>query len=180
MGRRRPDPLVLPVQRVPGENERGGSLALAVELDAHGEEIWLDLKEFWNFDLVEFIGGRCYGSVTLIFTMMRQLPEGSRYAAIMSAPMDDDEARPEPEIDPATEAAMQRRYWTSDRKLKAMEINAIRDLTLVTGHWEKGKEPKFPVIGPPEWRGETAAKKKPATTNDVLRALGWNGATANG
>jgi hypothetical protein len=118
--------------------------------------------------------------VNLIFAMMRQLPEGSRYVAIMSAPMDDDEARPEPEIDPKTEAAMQRRHWTSDRKLMAMLINATRDLTLVTGHWEKGKEPKFPVIGPPEWRGEDPAKKKPATTNDVLKALGWNGVTANG
>ncbi len=110
--------------------------------------------------------------------MMRHLPEGSRYVAIMSAPMDDDVLRPEPEIDPVAEGAMHRRYWTSDRKLKAQEINAIRDLTLVTGHWPKGKEPKFPVIGPPEWRGETPAKKKqPATTNDVLKALGWNGAT---
>jgi hypothetical protein len=60
-----------------------------------------------------------------------------------------------------------------------MEINAIRDLTLVSGHWEKGKEPKFPVIGPPEWRGETA-KKKPVTNNDVLKALGWNGVNSFG
>ena len=105
--------------------------------------------------------------------MMRHLPEGSRYVAIMSAPMDDDATRPE--IDPETEAAYNRRFWTSDRKLIAQEINAIRDLTLVTGHWDKGKEPKFPVVGPPEWRGETAAKKKPVTNNDVLKALGWNG-----
>ena len=113
--------------------------------------------------------------------MMRQLPEGSRYVAIMSAPMDDDEARPEPEIDPAVEAAAQRRYWTQDRKLQATVINALRDLTLVTGSWSKGKEPKFPVVGPPEWRGENPAKKKqPPTTNDVLKALGWNGVTANG
>lgn len=107
--------------------------------------------------------------------MMRHLPEGSRYVAIMSAPMDDDETQ-KPEIDPEVEAAYQRRFWTSDRKLKAQEINAIRDLTLVTGKWEKGKEPKFPLIGPPEWRGESAKKKtEPATGSDVLRALGWNG-----
>jgi hypothetical protein len=114
--------------------------------------------------------------------MMRHLPEGSRYVAIMSAPMDDDEAkRPEPEIDPELEAAMARRYWTQDRKLTAMQINAVRDLTLVSGNWEKGKEPKFPVIGPPEWRGETAAKKKqPVSNNDVLKALGWNGVNSFG
>lgn len=113
--------------------------------------------------------------------MMRHLPEGSRYVAIMSAPMDDDEAkRPEPEIDPELEAAMSRRYWTQDRKLTAMQINAVRDLTLVTGNWEKGKEPKFPVIGPPEWRGETAKKKQPVTNNDVLKALGWNGVNSFG
>jgi len=111
--------------------------------------------------------------------MMRHLPEGSRYVAIMSAPMDDDAKKPE--IDPETEAAYNRRFWTSDRKLIAQEINAIRDLTLVTGHWEKGKEPKFPVVGPPEWRGETAAKKKqPVTNSDVLKALGWNGVNSFG
>ena len=113
--------------------------------------------------------------------MMRHLPEGSRYVAIMSAPMDDDKQQPKPEIDPAVEAAMERRLWTTDRKLKAQEINAIRDLTLVTGNWQKGKEPKFPIIGPPEWRRENPAKKKqPVTNADVLKALGWNGVTANG
>lgn len=112
---------------------------------------------------------------------MRHLPEGSRYVAIMSAPKDDDTAQPEPEINPEVEAAYARRYWTQDRKLTAMQINAIRDLTLVTGNWPKGKEPKFPVIGPPEWRGENPAKKKqPPTTNDVLKALGWNGVNSFG
>ena len=111
----------------------------------------------------------------MIFSYMRNLPEGSRYAAIMSAPMDDDEAE-KPEIDPEKEEAYLRRFWTQDRRLMAQQINAIRDLTLVTGHWEKGKEPKFPVIGPPEWRGEVpASKKQPVTNNDVLKALGWNG-----
>lgn len=103
--------------------------------------------------------------------MMRQLPEGSRYVAIMSAPMDDDKQL---ELDPETERAMHRRFWTADRKLVAQQINAIRDLTLVTGHWEKGKEPKFPLIGPPEWRGEDVVKE-PVNNNDVLKALGWNG-----
>lgn len=151
-------------------------------LDAHGEEIWLDLKQYWSFDLVEFIGGRSYGSVSQVFAMMRHLPEGSRYVAIMSAPMDDDKAADsKPEIDPEIEAAMERRHWTHDRKMQALLINAVRDLTLVTGHWEKGKEPKFPAIGPPEWRGESAAKKKqPPTTNDVLKALGWNGVNSFG
>lgn len=114
--------------------------------------------------------------------MIRHLPEGSRYVAIMSAPMDADEAeKPRPEIDPEIEAALERRFWTHDRKLQAQVINAVRDLTLVTGQWEKGKAPKFPVIGPPEWRGESAAKKKkPTTTNDVLKALGWNGVNSFG
>lgn len=114
--------------------------------------------------------------------MMRHLPEGSRFVAVMSAPMDDDKpADSKPEIDPVIEAAMERRHWTHDRKMQALLINAVRDLTLVTGHWEKGKEPKFPAIGPPEWRGETAAKKKqPLTTNDVLKALGWNGVNSFG
>jgi hypothetical protein len=139
------------------------------------------LKEHWNFDLVEFIGGRSYGTVAQIFAMMRHLPEGSRYVAIMSAPMDDDSTRPEPEIDPDVADTVTRRYWTQDRKLQAMVINALRDLTLVTGNWPKDKQPKLPVIGPPEWRGETAATKKaPPTTNDVLKALGWNGVNSFG
>ena len=126
--------MVVPLRSVPGEDERGGSLALAVELDAYGEEIWLDLKQYWGFDLIEFIGGRCYGTVSQIFAMMRNLPEGSRYVAIMSAPMDDDKA-PKPQIDPETEAAYERRFWTQDRRLSAQLINAVRDLTLVTGRW---------------------------------------------
>ncbi|MBT2587952.1 hypothetical protein [Arthrobacter sp. ISL-95] len=113
--------------------------------------------------------------------MMRQLPEGSRYAAIMSAPMDGDEAKEEPEIDPEMAAAIGRRYWTPDRQLIAMQINAIRDLTVISGNWEKGKEPKFPVIGPPEWRGEKPTKKaEPVTNSDVLKALGWNGVNSFG
>jgi len=112
--------------------------------------------------------------------MMHHLPEGSRYVAIMSAPMDDDEPkRPEPEIDPELSAAIARRYWTQDRRLTATQINALYNLILVSGNWEKGKEPEFPVIGPPEWRGETA-KKKPVTNNDVLKALGWNGVNSFG
>ena len=112
--------------------------------------------------------------------MMHHLPEGSRYVAIMSAPMDDDEAkRPEPEIDPELSALTARRYWTQDRRLTATQINALYNLILVSGNWEEGKEPKFPVIGPPEWRGETA-KKKPVTNNDVLKALGWNGVNSFG
>jgi hypothetical protein len=111
--------------------------------------------------------------------MLRNLPEGSRYVAVMSAPMDDDTAPPQ--IDPEKEAAYERRFWTQDRRLMAQSINAIRDLTLVTGSWKKGEEPKFPVIDPPEWRGETAAQKnKPVTNNDVLKALGWNGVNSFG
>ena len=112
--------------------------------------------------------------------MLRNLPEGSRYVAIMSAPMDDDVVRPE--LDPEKEAAYVRRFWTQDRKLMAQQVNAIRDLTLVTGNWKKGEQPKFPIIGPPEWRGETATKKaaEPVTNFDVLKALGWNGVNSFG
>ena len=113
--------------------------------------------------------------------MMRQLPEGSRYAAIMSAPMDGDEDRTLPEPDPKALDIYNRRFWTQDRQMKAMELNSISDLILVTGNWPKDKQPKFPIVGPPEWRGETPAKKqKPVTNNDVLKALGWNGVNSFG
>jgi len=113
--------------------------------------------------------------------MMRNLPEGSRYAAVMSAPMDSEEAKNLPEPNPETLAAFERRYWTSDRKLTAMQINAIRDLTLVSGNWPKDKQPKFPVIGPAEWRGEAPTKKAEPVTNDqLLKALGWNGVNSFG
>lgn len=113
--------------------------------------------------------------------MMRHLPEGSRYAAIMSAPMDGDEARPLPEPDPEALELYNRRFWTQDRRMAAMQLNALRDLTLVTGNWPKDKQPKFPVIGPAEWRGEKPAKKaEPITNNDVLKALGWNGVNSFG
>lgn len=114
--------------------------------------------------------------------MLRQLPEGARYTAIMSAP-ESREGLPEPEYDPEAEALYDRRYWTTDRQHTAQIINALSNLVEVTGTWRKGKEPNFPVVGPISWRPPEQRQKElearkpegPVTALDAMRAWGFQG-----
>jgi hypothetical protein len=132
------------------------------------------LKEYWNFDLVSFIAGEVFSSIPLIFAMIRNLPEGSRFNATRLVD-DENEPHEEFEMDPRNEALADNRVWTLDRRLQAMAINAIYTHIAVAGHWGKNGPPDFPTIGPSDWRAESTKSKEPKDNFDVLRKMGWPG-----
>jgi hypothetical protein len=110
--------------------------------------------------------------------MLRNLPEGSRFAAAMAADQPDDDDTPKTEPDPRTERVMDSRAWTLDRRLKAMEINALYSLIAVSGEWGKKGPPTFPTIGPAAWQADDKPKKsrsEPTDLFDVLKRMGWPG-----
>lgn len=157
------------VHRVPGDYSVGGSLTLARLLDEYGEEIYVDLLEYHQLNIVDFVRGDVALTPRLILTLLRHLPEGARYtAAIASAPeaaavtaKRDTPEQPDP--------ALELRTWTQDRMLMAQLINSVNALVRHTIQWEQGKAPKIPLVGPSTWRGE--GKTKPLTVMDVLSKL---------
>ena len=107
--------------------------------------------------------------------MIRNLPEGSRYVAAVTVDRAD-EQESDIEPDPRMEALMDNRVWTIDRRLKAMQINAIYSQVAVSGTWGKDGPPDFPVVGPSVWRDASPKKSKELKDNfDVLRKMGWPG-----
>lgn len=108
--------------------------------------------------------------------MLRSLPEGSRYVAAMAADQSEDVV-PLTNPDPRAERVMDHRAWTLDRRLKAMEINALYSLIAVSGEWGKKGPPTFPTIGPASWQSENKPRKsdEPKDNFDVLRKMGWPG-----
>lgn len=102
--------------------------------------------------------------------MLQNLPEGSRYAAALAV----DHAPEDTEHDPRTEALMDHRVWTLDRRLTAMQINAMHSLIAVSGEWGKKGPPDFPTIGPSDWQ-KSAKPDEPKDNFDVLRKMGWLG-----
>lgn len=106
--------------------------------------------------------------------MIRNLPEGSRFVSAMEVDRDK-ENDTTPPTDPRTEAVMDQRVWTLDRRLTAMTINAIYSQIAVSGHWGKDGPPDFPTVGPAEWRAESKQSKEPKDNFDVLRKMGWPG-----
>jgi hypothetical protein len=108
--------------------------------------------------------------------MLRNLPEGSRFTAAMAVDHASDETEETPRLtDPRIEAVMDQRVWTIDRRLQAMEINAIYSQIAVSGHWGKDGPPDFPIIGPADWRAGSKQSKEPKDNFDVLRKMGWPG-----
>lgn len=151
-------------------------------LDEHGEELYFDLREYHQFDLIAWLAGEVRGTPSLVLAMLRQLPEGARYTAIMSAP-ESREGLPEPAYDPEAEALYDRRFWTADRQHTAQMLNALYNLVTLTGHWKKGKEPDFPVVGPIAWHPPEQRKKElearkpegPVSVLDAMKAWGFQG-----
>jgi hypothetical protein len=109
--------------------------------------------------------------------MIRNLPEGSRYASCMTVDRSDELPDETRTPDPRTEAVMDQRAWTLDRRLKAIEINAIYSLIAVSGDWGKKGPPSFPTIGPASWQPDNQKSKEPELRDnfDVLRKMGWTG-----
>lgn len=105
--------------------------------------------------------------------MIRNLPEGARFAAAMAIDQVDEAAIFEP--DPRREAIADQRIWTLDRRLQATEINAIYSQIAVSGHWGKEGPPDFPVIGPAAWQPSDKESNEPQNNFDVLKRMGWPG-----
>lgn len=128
----------------------------------------MDLLKHFNFDLVGFLRGDVASSPRLILTLIRHLPEGSNYVAILqSAPVDDAPAEPPTEVDPVMESQM----WTQDRLLMAQLINSVNMLVRHSIQWQDGKAPEFPLIGPGSWRGEGANTTKPSKQLSVMDVI---------
>ena len=114
-------------------------------------------------------------SPRLILALLRRLPEGSHYAAAMSAAPETVAARAEADKSPAVDPAVEARTWTLDRTLMAQLINSVNALVTHSIPWEQGKAPKLPVVGPAAWRGETTgAPAKPLSVLDVFNKVTGN------
>ncbi|MGZ5997045.1 MAG: hypothetical protein ACXWN0_15385, partial [Isosphaeraceae bacterium] len=127
-----------------------------------------------NFDLVGFIAGEVFSSIRLISSMIRNLPEGSRFLAAVAIDHPD-KFGDDQESDPRLEAINDRRLWTLDRRLAAMAVNATNTQTAVVVQWRDGP-PDFPTIGPAEWQDPQASPaKEPVYTDnfDFFRKMGW-------
>lgn len=109
--------------------------------------------------------------------MLRNLPEGSRFTAAAAIDAPEGNLTPERRPDPRMEAVMEHRIWTLDRRLKAMEINALHSIIAVSGQWGKKGPPTFPTIGPAAWQSENKPKPsaEPKDNFDVLKRMGWPG-----
>lgn len=145
-------------------------------IDDHGEEIWLDLKLTYGFDLVDFLAGGVASSPRLILSMIHNLPEGSRYVAAITAEREEsgmydvqESEEPSP-VDPITEHLT----WTTDRVLMAQLINAVNMLVRYSIQWEKPLD--LPLVGPEKWReGEKKPRKAVSVMDVIHRITGQNG-----
>lgn len=119
-----------------------------------------------------WLRGEAYGSPTSILSMLSQLPEGSRFGIARHSGDTTESVR---DLDPELEAKLDRAYWTGDRLLLAQLINSVNELLLMFGtgrRWKKGKEPKYPIVGPLAWHPpEQREKKSSASQTSVSERL---------
>ena len=145
-------------------------------IDSYAEELFVDLKVHYQVDLAEVIAGGLASSPSLLLALIRRLPEGSHYVAVMSsAPVLDSDSTDAPtEIDPVQEF----RTWTEDRRLMAQLINSVNMLVRFVPQWEQGKAPTMPIVGPAIWRGEGSGEQskpsKPLSVLDVIQKITGN------
>lgn len=145
-------------------------------LDDHGEDIWLDLRDTYGFDLVGFLAGDVAGSPRLTLSMIRNLPEGTRYVAALAASreesgeFDEQESVEEVHVDPVQEQLT----WTTDRILMAQLINSVNMLVRYSIQWEKPIH--LPLVGPEKWReGENKPRKATSVMDVIHRITGQHG-----
>ncbi|WP_218024605.1 hypothetical protein [Glutamicibacter uratoxydans] len=122
-----------------------------------------------------WIRGDAFGSVGYVLSLISKLPEGSRFTVRVHFDRREKGVKGDP--DPETEAFMDAQYWDGDRLLFAQFINAIRELTMVTGagKWKKGKEPKYSIVGPREWREDSEKPESKASVSERLHAFFFGG-----
>lgn len=112
----------------------------------------------------------------MVLAMLRGLPEDTTFAAHMKVEQDRERKAddgPSPlDIDPELANLIDKKTWTEDRKLLADISNRLGTILLHLHNWEKGKEPRLPIVGPQEWRDEAEPEqKKPRTIDDVFSML---------
>jgi hypothetical protein len=109
--------------------------------------------------------------------MLRNLPEGSRFAAAMAVenPWNPEDIEAHFQEDPRRDAINDHRTWDTDRCLQATAINALYTLIATSRDWGKEGPPDFPVIGPAAWQPAKQKTVELKDNYDVLRKMGWNG-----
>lgn len=159
-------------ERLPRGDSGGGSLSLAEALEEHCEAVYLDLREYKQFDLAKWMAGEERATPSMVLAMLRDLPPGSRLQALTYGQRE----TPEPGSD--IDWYLERRQWSDpDRQLMAAQLNTLSNLLRFVPQWKEGKAPEIDVVGPPEWRGITEQsdekKKGQATVEDVMAVFGW-------
>lgn len=111
----------------------------------------------------------------MVLAMLRNLPEDATFTAHMKVEQDRErEAGGDPapvDIDPGLAALVEKKTWTEDRKLLADISNRLGTILLYLHQWEKGKEPRLPIVGPQEWRDAAEPEKKTLKTIDDVFAM---------
>ena len=158
---------------LPRGDSGGGSLSLAEALEEHCEAVYLDLLEYYDFDLVAWMAGEKRGRPSVILAMLRDLPEGSRLQAVTYGQRD----APEGDDSESVDWYIERRRWgLPERQLMAAQLNMLGELRKYVPSWKDNKGPDWEPVGPPEWRGvteQTEKKKGQATVEDVMAVFGW-------
>lgn len=109
----------------------------------------------------------------MVLAMLRDLPAGSRLQARTYGQREAQDGQGQAQVDWYWE---RRRWGTPERELLAAILNRLGDVVKYTPQWQKGKSPDFPIVGPPEWRGEgPETEKRPASIEDAMRVFGWLG-----
>lgn len=128
--------------------------------------------------------------------MIRDLPQGSRYVALLTWQERRGEREdPEPsEERKALEEQHEIRQWSStDTQLQAATVNVLQNILRYTPQWKK-TPPESEVIGPSWWKEKDAKPKrrflqeephgakgqatepaKQASVLDAMRAMGFDG-----
>ena len=131
----------------------------------------------FHLNLPDALAGRVKSSPSLVLAMLRNLPEGARYVATLSAPVGGDKEQDDPPpLDPELEGLLDRMTWNEDRRLLAQLLNQVNFLISHCFPWQEGKAPEFPIVGPAEWRREAQTHKQGSKTMmDLLREMGHVG-----
>lgn len=128
--------------------------------------------------MADWLAGEARATPKMVLAMLRALPEEAAFVAHMRV-----EAEREPdvdadgvpiEIDPELSSFLEKKTWTEDRRLLADIANRLGLIFQYLHQWEKGQEPKLPILGPSEWREQAEVaeqKSKLVTIDDVLGAL---------
>lgn len=169
----------------------GGSRQLSGLLEDAAEEIYLDLREYYDLDLNGWLEGHYPVTVPAVLAMIRDLPRGSRFAALATLRRRKGLIEVPEAMEPDDDAMelMDLRQWGSlERELAAGQLNVLNELLRFGPSWKKTPQ-QSAVVGPRDWWPEDQRKKhdeklgkqntksdaKNLSVGSVMSALGWSG-----